>query len=70
MGKKIDKIIDTVAFLREKENKMNELVLDLKTKAMLDRARRSSKFLSIYEMRWDLAEAAGWTRYRTTSESG
>jgi hypothetical protein len=39
---------------------MNELVLDLKTKAMLDRVRHSSKFLSIYEMPSDLAEAAVW----------
>lgn len=39
---------------------MNQLELDLRTQAVLDRIRHSSKVLSIYEMPSDLAEAAVW----------
>jgi hypothetical protein len=36
---------------------MDQLVLEPKSKAVLDRIRHSSKFLSIFEMPSDLAEA-------------
>jgi hypothetical protein len=43
-----------------KECRMNQMELEPKTKAVLDRIRHSSEFLSIFEMLSDLAEAAVW----------
>jgi hypothetical protein len=39
---------------------MNPIELEPKTRNVLDRIRHSSKFLSVYDMPADLAEAAVW----------
>ncbi len=44
---------------------MNEIDLSPETRALLDRIRRSSKVLSIFDMPADLAEAAVWEIGRT-----
>jgi hypothetical protein len=49
---------------------MKEIELNQETRDLLDRVRHKRKCLSLYEMPWDLAEAAEWARYRTTPEGG